>query len=397
MISKTNVDKPAILGGKPIFKNKLPMVVPDYPSWQSVKDKFEDIFEKETIFTKGKYLKQFEKNIAEFLNVKHAICMSSCTSGLMLIYKLLGLKREVILPSFTFMATGQALMWMKDVKPIFVDIDSETFNIDPVKIEKAITPNTSAIVCVHTCGNPANIDKLVEIAQKYNLKLVFDSAHGLGSSYKGKHLGGFGDAESFSCSPTKLLITGEGGVVTTNNDELAENLCIGREYGNPGNYDSLFAGMNARMGEINAAMGIESLKILNRVVKKRNEYAKYIIERLGQISGIRFQKIDPENLSSFKDFTIVIEEPFGLTRDQLVEVLKAENIDTRNYYSPPLHLQTTYKEYLREYKNKLSVTEKLCKCAVTLPLSSKFSTEEIEKLCVAVEKAYKYRANINKI
>lgn len=394
-IIKNNL--PAIMGGESLCKELLPLVKPDFPSWKQVRSKFEDIFKKETIFTRGKYLNTFEFNIAEYICVKHAICLSSCTSGLMLVYKLLGLKGEVILPSFTFMATGQALMWLKDITPIFVDVDPETFNIDPDEVEKAITPKTSAVVGVHIYGNPANIERLTEITKKHNLKLIFDSAHGLGSKYKGQPLGCFGVAESFSCSPTKLVITGEGGIVSTNDDDLADLLRIGREYGNPGNYDSIFAGMNARMGEFNAVMGIESLKKLDGVVKKRNEYANYLRERLGQIPGITFQKINPDNLSSYKDFTIVIGELFEITRNQLAKALLAENIQTRNYYSPPLHLQTTYKEYLSLYKGKLPVTEKLSNCAITLPLSSRFTMEEIEKLAFAIEKIYKYRNEIKQL
>lgn len=396
MTTISNTIKPAILGSNPMFTEGLHLTVPDIPSWESVKDRVEELFNSGWL-TKGPYLNELETNMAKFIGTKYAVGLSSCTSGLMLIYKLLELKGEVILPSFTFMATGQALMWMKDITPIFVDIDPDTFNIDPKKVEEAITPNTSAIVGVHIYGNPANVEALEAIAKKHNLKLIFDSAHGLGSLYKGQRLGGFGDAESFSCSPTKLLITGEGGIVTTNNDKLAEGLKLGREYGNPGNYDSLFAGMNARMGEFNALMGIESLKMLDNVVKKRNEFAQYMITRLSKLPGVRFQKINKDDVSSYKDFTIVIEDGFELTRDQLVDALKAENIDTRNYYSPPLHLQTTYKKYKEQYEGKLPVTEKLCNTAVTLPLSSKFTQAEIEKLCEAIENIYKYRDEIKKL
>ncbi|MEW5818665.1 MAG: DegT/DnrJ/EryC1/StrS family aminotransferase [Cyanobacteriota bacterium] len=396
MNNKT-IDKPAILGGTPIFETKLPMVVPDFPTWYSVRDKFEDVFNKETIFTKGKYLREFEENIADHLNVKHAIGLSSCTSGLMLLYRILDLKGEVILPSFTFMATGLSLMWINNLTPVFVDVDPDTFTICPKEVQKHINNNTAAIIGVHTFGNPVHIDELISIAKKNNTKLIFDSAHGLGSLYNGQPLGGYGDAESFSCSPTKLLITGEGGIVTTNNDELANQLRIGREYGNPGNYDSLFAGMNARMCEFNAIMGIESLQMLNNIVNERNRMAKYLKERLSFLQGIKFQFIDQKNVSSYKDFTIVIEEEFELSRDQLVEALKAENIETRNYYSPPLHLQTTFKSFQNRFKEKLPVTEKLSNSAVTLPLSSKFSIEQVDKLCLAIEKIYHYRKEINNL
>lgn len=393
MLSTSQTSKPAILGGSPVFEKTLQLTVPDIPTWDNIKDDLKNLFDT-GMLTKGPKLKEFESNLCKYMGVNNAIGVSSCTSGLMLIYKLLKLKGEVILPSFTFMATGQALMWMKDVTPVFVDIDPETFNINPDEVEKAITPNTTGIIGVHIYGNPSNIDRLTQISKKHNLKLVFDAAHGLGSKYKKKPLGGFGDAESFSCSPTKLLITGEGGVVATNNNELAENLRTAREYGNPGNYDSLFAGMNARMGEFNAIMGIASLKILDEVVRIRNEHADYLRNRLGEIEGLRFQKVNTEDTSSYKDFTLVIEEPFGISRNQLVKALNAENISTRNYYAPPLHLQTTYKDYLNKFKNKLPVTEDISERAVTIPLSSRFSREEIEKLALSIEKIHKFRTDL---
>lgn len=396
MDSITKNRKPAILGYNPIFDRPLQITMPDVPSWDMVKEHLEKLFTS-TFLTKGPYLKEFEEHICQHLNVKNAVGLSSCTTGLLLAYKLLDLKGEVILPSFTFMATGQALMWIENVIPVFVDVDPETFNISPEEVEKAITPQTSAIIGVHVYGNPANIDELTNIAQKYNLKLIFDAAHGLGGTYKGTPIGNFGDLESFSCSPTKLLITGEGGIATTNNDELAEKLVISREYGNPGNYDSIYPGLNGRMAEFNAILGIESLKKLDEVVKKRNEFAICIKNQLQKIPGIKFQKINKDDLCTYKDLTLLIGPEFGLSRDQLGVALNADNVITRNYYSPPLHRQTNYRKFFEKYENKLPVTDKLSNNAITIPLSSLFTMDILEKLVFSIENIYKHRDNIKSL
>jgi dTDP-4-amino-4,6-dideoxygalactose transaminase len=388
--------KPAILGGEPLFRNTLYLILPEIASWDDIKSEMQNIFDT-TILTKGPKIKEFESQLSDYLNVKNVISMANCTAGLMLSYKLLGFKGEVILPSFTFIATGSALLWQNNITPVFVDIDRETFNIDIKKTEAAITPNTSAIVGVHVFGNPANIEELEQLAKKNNLKLVFDSAHALGGHYKGKSIGNFGDTECFSCSPTKLLITGEGGLVTTNDDELAEKLRIAREYGNPGNYDSIYVGMNARMSELHAAIGMESIKKLDYVIQKRNQYVEYLKERLSELPGIRFQKVHNENLCTYKDFALVIEDEFELSRDQLAQALKAENIETRNYFSPPLHLQTTFKPYLERFKDKLPETENLSNRALTIPLSSKFTIEQLDLIALGIEKAYTSRNEIAKL
>jgi dTDP-4-amino-4,6-dideoxygalactose transaminase len=385
--------KPSILSGKALFDKRLELIDPDIPGWEEIKDDLQDFYSS-TILTKGPLLKQFEQNLKEYIGAKNVVCLSNCTSGLMLTFKLLGIEGEVILPSFTFISTGTALLWQNNIKPVFVDIEPDTFNIDPDRIIDAITPETSAIVVVNIFGNPCNIDRLTDIASKYNLKLIFDSAHAMGSKYKGIPAGNSGDAECFSCSPTKILITGEGGFVSTNNDQLAYNLNIGREYGNPGNYDSILPGINARMSEFHALLGLHGLKNLDSIVAKRNHNAAYIISRLSELPGLCFQKVDKENISTYKDLSFTIEKDFELNRDQLATVLNNDNIATRFYFYPPLHCQTNFKNYKNEYDNLLPVTNKVAESIITIPLSSKFIPETLDKLCFAIENAYKFRGDI---
>ncbi|MCX7608603.1 MAG: DegT/DnrJ/EryC1/StrS family aminotransferase [Anaerolineales bacterium] len=260
---------PAILGGEPLFPTMLPMVRPVLPSFEEMREGIQTILQTGMV-TKGPFMRQFEAEMAAHLGVKHAVAVSSCTLGMMLVHQALGLRGEVVVPSFTFMATVSALVWA-GLKPVFADVDAQTFNLDPAAAEAAITPQTTAIVAVHQFGNPADIEGLQEVARRHNLKLIFDAAHGAGALYRGEPVGKQGDAQIFSLSPTKLLITGEGGIVATNDDDLAAKVRIGREYGNDGNYDSAFAGLNARMPELSALLGLHSLKRLEEAARHRNE------------------------------------------------------------------------------------------------------------------------------
>jgi dTDP-4-amino-4,6-dideoxygalactose transaminase len=383
----------AILGEKPIFDQKINIVKPKLPTLDDIEPGVAD-FLTSGMVTKGKNLLEFEKKVAEHLQVKHAIGVSSCTTGLMLTYQALKLSGEVIVPSFTFMATVSALVWC-GLTPIYVDVDFGTTNINPELIEQAITPATTAIVAVHNFGNPAAIQELEDIASRHQLKLIFDAAHGFGSLYQGFPVGSQGDAQVFSLSPTKLLIAGEGGIVSTNDDRLAENIRMGREYGNSGNYDSAFAGMNARLAEFNALLGTKSLDLLEKAADHRNMIANYYVEVLGSLPGLDFQEIALGNRSSYKDFSFTVNaERFGLSRDELAQVLLCENIDVRKYYDPPVHKQTAYQSF---YKGQdLSITERLANESLSIPVWSHMDVQTAEKVCQAISNAYQEAPLIRK-
>lgn len=388
-------NKPVILGGKPLFHEKLNIVCPVLPAYHSIASEIKEILETTRIVTKGKYLHELEEKAAHYLKVKNVMAVSSCTTGLMLTYHALKLSGDVICPSFTFMATISSLVWA-GLKPIFVDVSADTTNLDNISlIEKALTPQTTAVVAVHTFGNPTNIEALESFCRRKNLKLIFDAAHGMGSFYRGVPIGGHGNAEVFSLSPTKLVIAGEGGLVATNDDELARKIKILREYGNSGNYDSEFAGFNARMPELSALLAIRSLDQLELNVETRNRSVKLFRKLLSEIPGLSFQKIDPQNQSSYKDLCLIIDpELFGMTRDQLTISLRAENIDTRHYYDPPLHRQTAYRHY--SAKNySLTNTEKLAKNSLCIPLYSQMEDLTVEKICAVISRIKSHAALIH--
>lgn len=388
--------RPAILGNTPLFSEKLPIIQPTLPDYATIAPEVEEIFTT-GMLTKGKYLRQFEERLADYLGVKHAVCVSSCTLGLALTYQGLGLSDEVIVPSFTFMATVHPLVWL-NVTPVFVDIDPYTWNIDPTTVEEAITPRTTGIVAVHNFGNPADVEALEEIARRHNVKLVFDAAHGFGTLYQGKPVGSFGDAEVFSATPTKLLVTGEGGVVATNDDALADHIRTGREYGNDGHYGSNFAGLNARMPEFNAILGIRSLEMLEENAERRNRVVRLFRERLERLPGLTFQTIRPGNRCSYKDLSVLVDEDaFGLTRDQLAQALQAENVDTRKYHDPPVHTHQTYRHLWERYDGRLPVTNWMAPRSLSLPVYSHMDEATVDGICTAIERIHAYAEQVRAV
>ena len=239
--------------------------------------------------------------------------------------------------------------------------------------------------------------KLEELATEYNLKLVFDAAHAFGAKYHGRFAGNFGDAEIFSLSPSKPLVAGEGGIITTNDDELARRLRIGRDYGNPGDYNCELVGLNARMTEFNAILGIRNLKDLEVNISKRNRLAEIYRFFLGTLPGIAFQKIEEGLRSNYKDFSILIDpEKFGLGRDLAAFCLEKENISTKKYYFPPVHLQDACRSVCGENEEELPVTEHLSRNILSLPLYSHMSDEEAVKICEAIQKIHENRGKIIK-
>lgn len=313
----------------------------------------------------------------------------------MLTYKCLGLTGEVVIPSFTFMATASALLWA-GLKPVFADVSFHTTNLDPGAAEAAITAETSAIVAVHNFGNPADLDGLQELADRKGLKLICDAAHGFGALYQGKPVGSQADVHVFSLSPTKLVIAGEGGIVATDDDDFAARVRIGREYGNSGRYDSAFPGINARLAEFNALIGLHSLRQLEPAARRRNEIASLYREMLGVLPGIGFQTAREGNRNSYKDFSITVDpEFFGLTRDNLAVALDRENVDTRPYYDPPVHRQTAYAQFAPS-RDRLHNTDLLAACSLSLPMWSSMKNDIASGICEAIRRIHEFAPQVTK-
>jgi dTDP-4-amino-4,6-dideoxygalactose transaminase len=318
------------------------------------------------------------------------VTLANGTLALVLALTGLKLTGEVIVPSFTFSATAHALHWA-GLKPVFADIDPHNFTLDPQAVDAAITPQTSAILGVHVYGHPCNIEGLQTIARRHELTLLFDAAHAFGSGYDGQKIGGFGDAEIFSFHATKLLATGEGGAIATTHPQLATYLTMARNFGDPGQGNTQFCGLNAKMQEFNAIIGLENLRTIDEQIKNRRHYAHFLIEQLSQIPGLRFQRVSPRARVNYQNFAIIIDEAeFGLSRDQLHQALAAENISSRQYFYPPLHLHRAYAVYRETYRGRLPITEAVAGRVLCLPFYSVMSEDVLDGICLAVESIHRH-------
>jgi dTDP-4-amino-4,6-dideoxygalactose transaminase len=319
------------------------------------------------VLTNGPYVRRFEEAASDYLGVPHCVAVSSCTAGLMLVLRATELSGEVVVPSFTFAATAHAVQW-NGLRPVFADIDLPTLTLSPAAVERAIGVHTSAILATHIYGTPCDVDELRRVADRNGLHLFFDAAHAFGSTHDGTKVGNFGDAEVFSLSPTKVVIAAEGGVIATSDDLLAERCRIGRDYGNPGDYDCRFVGLNARMSELHAATALVSLEGLEGRLAERNRLAAAYTSALSGVPGIRIPSVPAGDRSTFKDYSIFIDpDGYGLDAEATAELLRMEGIETRRYYSPPVHAMRAYRAPGGATVD-LPATEEAARQVLTLPL-----------------------------
>ena len=366
----------------PRFGERFRFIQPTLPRLEYFISEYRQVFA-QGLITNGRLVARLEAAVCEHLGVRHCVAVSSCTSGLILVMKALGLRGEVILPSFTFFATGHAALW-NGLTPVFADCDAETWNIDPGVVGRAITSRTCAIVGVHLYGNPCPVTELECIAQQHGLKLLFDAAHAFGASYRGQPVGGFGDAEVFSLSPTKLLVAGEGGLVCTNDPLLAHKVRAGRNYGDLGSYDPMLLGLNARMTEFNAALALAGLDMVPAKVRKHNQIAELYTAELDGIPGIRFQHLPPGHASTYKDYSVRVDSAaFGMTRDELAAALLAENIETKKYFHPPLHQQALFRPFL-DASAALPNTEAISESVLSLPVYESLPLPTVRQVAWAI-------------
>ena len=386
--STSPIGQPAIAGGDPLFPEGLPFVRPSVPDPAKTAETFARILESR-VLTNGPHVKRLEEDAADYLGVRHCIAVSSCTAGLMLVLKASGLSGDVILPSFTFAATAHAAAW-NGLSMVFADIDPDTLTLSAESVARAMGVRVSAILATHIYGTPADVEGLTRVAEREGIRLLFDAAHAFGSTYAGTPVGGFGHAEVFSLSPTKTVVAGEGGLIATNDDVLAERCRIGRDYGNPGDYDCIFVGLNARMSEFHAALAIASMSDLEERLARRIRLADIYKGVLGGIAGITFPQVRSEDRSTFKDFTILVDPlPFGMNAETLKSALKAEGIDTRRYYAPPVHRMKAHR-LPNGVQPTLEVTELAAERVLSLPIWEELADEQVHRVAEAVERLARF-------
>jgi len=331
----------------------------------------------------GPKTEEFEKRFAEYVGVKHALATTSGTTALHLGLLALGVTTgdEVILPDFSFIATANVVLFC-DATPVFCDVDPKTFNLDPQKLEKCITKKTKAIMPVHLYGQAADMKPIQEIAQKHSIHVIGDACQAHGAMYDGHMVGSLGDLECFSFYPTKNMTTGEGGMVTTNNSELADLVNSLRNHGREKTkwgYEHGRLGYNYRITDIGAAIGLEQLKKLPKNIQMRQKNAAYLDDHL---ETVETPYVHPKAKHAYHQYTIKTD-----TRDALIANLKKNEIGFGIYYPQPLQ---SYKHLQKYAKKDLNITELLCKQVVSLPVHPALSTQDLEKIVEVVNTASQY-------
>ena len=382
---KININELALLGGKPTFNETLHVGRPNIGNRERLSARINDMLDRRWLSNNGPFAQELEQKLADFLGVKHCIVMCNATVALEIAARALGLQGEVILPSFTFIASAHALQW-QGITPVFCDVDPLTHNIDPAKIENLITPRTTGILGVHVWGRACDIENLNAIAQKHHLKLMYDAAHAFGCTHHGQMIGSFGDAEVFSFHATKFFNTFEGGAITTNNDELAKKVRYLLNFGFAGIDNVVELGTNGKMSEVSAAMGLTSLESLDEfiAINKRN-YLAYQNGLLG-LPGIKTIQYNKNQSNNFQYIVIEVDEhQTGISRDLIVKILHAENILVRRYFYPGCHQMEPYRTMYSETKKTLQETEKLVLRVIQLPTGTTVTEENIYKICELIK------------
>lgn len=377
---KKQINELAIFGGQPAFENPLHVGRPNIGNREKFTERVNDILDRRWLTNGGKYVQEFELRLSQYTGVKHCIAICNATVALEIAIRALGMSGEVIVPSFTFIATAHALQW-QEITPVFCDIDPLTHNLDPHQVERMITPRTTGIIGVHVWGRACDTDALTAIAQRHHLKLLFDAAHAFACTHQGRMIGCFGDAEVLSFHGTKFFNTLEGGAVVTNDDELAHKIRLMKNFGFT-NYDQTdYIGINGKMNEVSAAMGLTNLESLDGFMAANQKNYGLYREQLAGIPGIELISFDPTEQNNHQYVVLEIDpETTRLTRDELVTVLHAENILARRYFFPGCHQMEPYRSYFPHAGLLLPQTEQLTQRVVCLPTGTTVGQAEIEQI-----------------
>ncbi len=328
----------------------------------------------------GEWVKRFEKEFAEYIGVKHALSTTNGTQALILALEAIGIRgKEIIVPSFTFIASATSIL-RAGGRPVFAEINEKTYNIDPQDIRKKITDKTIAIMPVHLYGQPAEMDEIMEIAEEYNLYVVEDAAQAHGAKWREKKVGSIGHIAGFSFYPTKNMTTGEGGIITTNDDELAERVAMLRNHGQTERYMHEYLGWNFRMTNIAAAIGLAQLKKLEKANEIRRDNAKFYNENLQDYVVVPYE--DPRGKHVYHQYTIRVKK-----RDKLIEMFQKEGIGYGIYYPRGIHRQPIMQKL--GFTANLPITDEVSSEVISIPVHPLVSNEDRERIVRVIRESVK--------
>jgi len=386
----------AVLGGGPRFSERLPVGQFYWPAWEGYETAARDIFARRFYTSQrfaGPLVAEFQRRLQDFLGVKHAIAVRNATNGLMIVVHTLGLKGKVIVPSWTSIATIQSLAWSK-CQPMFSDIDPSSQQISCKSVLRLLKKGgIEGILGVHLWGNTAPVGELETLAREFGVALYYDAAHAFGCSVNDRAVGSFGRAEVFSFNATNILSTGEGACIATNDDGLAAKF-IAMRGDEVSRVDVAVQSATSRMSEMQAAIGLLMLDEFARI-RENNKQQRHRYEmRLSGLPGLGILRTPSETTTNFQNFVAVVEQSdFGLTRDELVAVLRAENIAATKHFHPPGHTVRPFSEIAPE-PGQLQNTELAAQRTFQLPIGAMVTTDDIEQICHVIHEAHLHSSAI---
>lgn len=384
MKPKTSLSDLALFGGASLFNTPVHVGCPNLGNRAAFLRRIEDMLDRRWLTNNGRYVQELEQRIARQVGVKHCIATCNATIALELVTRALRMDEQVIVPAFTFIATAHALQWQAAV-PVFADIDPTTYTLDPREVERLITPHTKGIVGVHLWGRPCQTEALEDLARQHHIPIIFDAAHAFACTRRQRMVGSFGDAEIFSFHATKFINCGEGGAITTNNDALAEQIRLMKNFGFKGYDQVVYPGTNGKMSEMSAAMGLTNLESMPDFIgTNRRNYEQYR-EALDGQHGLHLVRFDESEQNNYQYIVFEFPTPLdGLTRDDLIRLLHAENVLARRYFYPGCHRMPFYRHLLFSHARPLPVTERLGDRVFALPTGTAVTSEDIARLCELV-------------
>ena len=396
-MSKSRLEDLAVFGGPSAFEKPLHVGTPNIGDRDRFRQRVEDMLDRRWLSNNGPYVRDFEKRVADLAGVKHCVATCNGTLALEIAIRALGLSGEVIVPSFTFVATPHALQW-QEITPVFCDVGPKSCNIDPDRVEEMITPRTTGIIGVHLWGRPCDTERLGEIASERGLKLLYDASHAFGCSHKGRLVGSFGDAEVFSFHATKFLNALEGGAVVTNDDELAAKVRLMKNFGFV-HYDKVIhVGTNGKMNEMSAAMGLTSLESMDEFVNANYRNYKQYQQAIREIPGVYLLKYDENERCNYQYVVTEVDEAkTKISRDEVVRVLQAEKVLARRYFYPGCHRMEPYRSYFPHARLLLPQTERLAGRVLSLPTGTAVGPDEIGRVCELLAFVARNGARISKV
>lgn len=368
------------------MNSKIPVTKPFLPDLNEFIPYLEEIWDNQWLTNNGPFHQQLEKALCEYLNVEHISLFNNATIALITALRALKISGEVITTPYSFVATSHSILW-NGLTPVFVDIDPETFNIDPQKIEKAITSNTTAIMPVHCYGNPCNVDAIDKIAKKHNLKVIYDAAHAFGINYHEKSILSYGDLSILSFHATKVFNTFEGGAIISPDLKTKQHIDLLKNFGFANETSVTELGINGKMSEINAAFGLLQLKHIDSAIEKRRKINLFYKESLKNTLGIKVPSLNSKGNSNFSYFPIIVEQGYKLSRDELYEKLKENDILSRRYFFPLISDMAMYNTLPSAAPANLPHAKEISEGVLCIPIYYDLDIETQKKIISLINNA----------